>query len=81
MILELVFEWHSQDAVTWGNSVRGSSLTEQQVNEILVQGCAAPLSVTAYFAKELLTKFPDSKCNCAADGMCMWSMDLVGNDF
>lgn len=35
MILELLFERHSQDAETWG-----SSLTEQQVNKTLVQGCA-----------------------------------------
>lgn len=79
MILELVFERRSQDAETWGSSVRGSSLTEQQVSKILVQHCAAPLRLMGY-SRELSTKFPGLKCS-AADGMCTQSMDLVGNEF
>lgn len=74
MVLELVFEWCSQNTETWG---RG--LTEQQVNKILVLHHAAPLPLMRYFSRGLLTKFPDLKCNHFTDGMCAQNMDLVGN--
>lgn len=81
MILELVLERCSQDAEARGSSVRGSSLADPQVSKILVQHCAAPLPLTGYYSRELSSKFPDLKCNCAADGMCTQSMDLVGDEF
>ena len=79
MILELVFERCSEDAETWGSSVRGSSLTEQQVSKILVQHCAASLPLMGY-SRELSTRFPGLKCS-GADRMCTQSMDPVGNEF
>lgn len=59
---------------------REVSLTDQQVGKILVQHCAALLPLMGYSSRELSTKFPDLKCNCAADGRCAQSMDLVGNE-
>lgn len=81
MILELVFEQHSEDAETQGSNVRGSRLTEQQVSKLLIQCCVALLPIMGYYSRKLSNYFLDLKCNFAASGICTQSMDLVGNEF
>lgn len=78
-------ELHSQGAETEGGSARGSSLTELQMNIMILlmfwfsavlRHC---LSWYVSYSRELSTKLADLPCNCVVDGMCIHSTDLLQN--